>query len=1333
MIIAIFLLGVIALCLAFLSITLYQWIKGRRAAGDRPGLGTGAMGAAAFELRRSFALAAARLRKSFPGRHFRYRLPWFVALGETQSGKTSIFRNSGLNMPFGEPVGDRSGAQWWFFDGGIVIDLNGDLVLRQDGTESAERSWASFLRLLHRHRPKRALDGAIVSLPATDLMDYETLGGDQARVKADALRRKLNQLEREIGIAFPVYVVITKCDYIPGFRHFCSEIPARFHNNIFGWSNPRDPKAAYSSEWVDEAFTTLRRRIGQLQMEASFDGLKEITKENFFLFPQQFAKLAGALRVSLDSLFGGERHDEPLMFRGVYFAGQAFLPQEEDRADRIAYRDQPAVRRPAASPLPASIEGRPSFVADLLNFKIFPEFRLARPTARKIAQRKRANLYLKIAMAALLLTIPIGVYFSHASLQDVKNALTQALKGIRDDSVFTRKDRDDQPRLQIDDQHLVSAMDIAEPGAMFSFFFPSSWFSDIEREVHDSIVAGYERVVLDSMGEKLREKAEALTADFRERSPGSEIDGVALPVSRDPMSLFEDFRNYFAELTLLETGFAQYNSLKNEYEPDKLKNLVKYCFGLDLGDAEIKKLEQYQDAFDNFEPIEFERRTAATLKAENMFSDFLENLFRPSALLLQAQTDLLNVTRDRKSLLEEPEEAETALRDLLSLLQIADELVRSEPLGLGEESPGLGPEFDEAMTRVESSSLVNSALHDTLAWSLDIRYKGFKGQLNPDFMEQALAFKEPIRAFFELEFLKADANEALPVNRADFEDWNRQDLIEALGFCQAYLDFEEKQLASLPQGDWLTILRQRALANLDEACARRVARAPITGESLLKWPTADIRREKQAVGQIQDFLGSADSIDKLLGHFKELGFDSQRKYLLEIADNEAVKLLLLTDTLLQDDLYFNFGVGEWDGESPLVTTVFQLSDEQAIALYLETQRDRVRHLARSYAAPLTAIMANTPDRADYGDRALLEKWIGVLEGLDAYEKSLPEATLVQLETFFLTEANNIAMDNCEELAGTYAPSSDYFLDRLNRLKARIHERCQEIRDDVEANAYDRQTLAFNQNALQFFHDYLAGAFPFASPDSLPTGPEADPLAIQEFYRLYNEHAPEYRRTIASLPDPPPEAEETLIFMDKVEAVFHFLRPLMLDESGSYQLAFNLEIINRVNRSQEKMASQIIEWKVELAELAMQFEGDRALGVWTYGDPVAVKLRWANGAPNQPLDVRDNPWLMVEDGVATFRFDGAWSLLRLLARHRLRKGEPGWDPARPEVLKLTTPTAEADDDARGPDAIAFIRAVAKLEGEAKAAPYPDFPTAAPSIFHEYANPGPPPHYQFRGKK
>src|SRR5262245_7869814 len=180
------------------------------------------------------------LRRSRIGRQRRwlYFLPWYVIIGEPASGKSTAINNSGLRFPMGQPklsgTGGTKNCDWWFGEDCIILDTAGRYTFNEDNEPDREE-WVEFLKLLKKFRPVAPINGLIVAVAADELRGRDD--GDVTE-SARTIRHKLDQLVRELGIQFPVYLLITKCDLVEGFTEFFGRLPQRRLGEMLGWTNP---------------------------------------------------------------------------------------------------------------------------------------------------------------------------------------------------------------------------------------------------------------------------------------------------------------------------------------------------------------------------------------------------------------------------------------------------------------------------------------------------------------------------------------------------------------------------------------------------------------------------------------------------------------------------------------------------------------------------------------------------------------------------------------------------------------------------------------------------------------------------------------------------------------------------------------------------------------------------------------------------------------------------------------------------------------------------------------------------------------------------------------
>ena len=67
-------------------------------------------------------------------------------------------------------IGGTRNLDWWFTDEAVILDTAGRLTF-QDDEQTDEEEWNEFLGLLRRYRPRCPINGVIVTIPCTSLLE----------------------------------------------------------------------------------------------------------------------------------------------------------------------------------------------------------------------------------------------------------------------------------------------------------------------------------------------------------------------------------------------------------------------------------------------------------------------------------------------------------------------------------------------------------------------------------------------------------------------------------------------------------------------------------------------------------------------------------------------------------------------------------------------------------------------------------------------------------------------------------------------------------------------------------------------------------------------------------------------------------------------------------------------------------------------------------------------------------------------------------------------------------------------------------------------------------
>lgn len=358
-----------------------------------------------------------------------YKLPWYAIIGESGSGKTEAIRHSQIGFPQGlqdeyQGSGGTVNMDWWFTNHGIILDTAGSMIFNEASAGEAPE-WKEFLRLLKKSRPHCPINGLILVLSIDSLIKDSA---DTIARKAGKLAQQLDLIQRSLDVRFPVYLLVTKCDLLTGFREFFESIDVvdpSLQSQMFGWSNPEPLDAHFRPDLVEQHLqnvaTQLRRRRLALLRESSSGAATgdEATRrldemDSLFALPESVMRLAPRLRRYLETVFvAGEWSAKPVFLRGIYFTssmreGRA-LDEAMAFATGLSWDQLPEDR--------GGDKDRAFFLRDLFLEKVFRERGLVtRATNTLKLLRQRQLLIFGSGGFALLLLLAFSI-FAYLDLQ----------------------------------------------------------------------------------------------------------------------------------------------------------------------------------------------------------------------------------------------------------------------------------------------------------------------------------------------------------------------------------------------------------------------------------------------------------------------------------------------------------------------------------------------------------------------------------------------------------------------------------------------------------------------------------------------------------------------------------------------------------------------------------------------------------------------------------------------------------------------------------------------------------------------------------------------------
>ena len=386
----------------------------------------------------------ARLR-ALGSQQYLYDLPWYVFIGASGAGKTTALVNSGLRFPLADRlgrdpvrgVGGTRDCDWLFTDEAVFLDTAGRYTTQQSNQDVDAGAWKGFLQLLKTFRSRRPINGVLVTVSVGDLLQQSPA---EREAQSAALRSRVAELYGELGVRFPIYVLVTKSDLLAGFSEFFATLGREDRAQVWGFTLPLGDQA-FDRSTLSAQLEALERRLYDRLPERLEEEREPARRALLYGFAQQFALLRERLVDFVEATFAPTRFEAAALLRGVYFASGTQEGSPIDRVMGALARGLGFERRllPAQNP-----SGRSYFLTRLLREVVFPEAGLAGLDLRGERRRQwlQSGIVAAAAVVLVLATLAWWVSYRHnqeylaevrAQFSDIKKQLAAVPGGARSD------------------------------------------------------------------------------------------------------------------------------------------------------------------------------------------------------------------------------------------------------------------------------------------------------------------------------------------------------------------------------------------------------------------------------------------------------------------------------------------------------------------------------------------------------------------------------------------------------------------------------------------------------------------------------------------------------------------------------------------------------------------------------------------------------------------------------------------------------------------------------------------------------------------------------------
>ena len=1225
-------------------------------------------------------------------RDWRYKMPWYLLIGENDSGKNTFINavkeGRRAQLLLREKQLQTKQSHWHFFDHGVVITSNSQnetdnswlmkaeqslspankkadksngsvndkliiensdadeqllnqpqqatLIQSEINKQEVSKSFQYLLQLLHLYRPERPVDGVILTVSIGTLIRAKTPAEQQQL--GNQLYQQLWMLQKQTGYVTPVYFIVTRCDELTGFRSFWRAQPKERYREMLGWSNPNRLDIAFNDEWVDEAFVEINDNLqdAQLQAAASGEDIQDI--DNFMLFHRYFQNLKKPLKEVIASAFARSRYQEPLPIRGIYFCGK--------------------------------VEQEVAFVESLMSQKIFAEKNLAWPLEKRVFSTQKTLRRFQFSMVTLgvifLISLAIdSVRLSHHVTQN-ERVLGQLIPEQKEKVSDLRNQNTKCSAQGLENYRLLAHLsEIGE--RRFYFSMPLSWFDTYfvkeQKKVARKILSPFLFTTLEC---RLKAKAEQINSYVWPDNTSASYP-VVIEQLNQYSQMVEDFntsRNDFLYLA---------GPLENDHKVSaKLKKLLQYLYDTPMPDSvnldspmitgavqvmdydvnwsgKQSNLVAHSDILSGLIDIANELHTQLIFHASHPPLKKIQSVISHSKKIPASQTLIahplipeISSFQQWLSLIEQDWLQKNVTNPCRKIHQQLQEL-KVSLLETGYPLKQILP-IIKPFEKQNCDDVVYAEMAQLVEYPIGKLFvENGPGQLS--IAPSLVNIRTQLELLSSLSFLRGSYP---PIIQSSDQvvGWRTAPIRDAL---KVLVEFQKFTLSHWQKEKpfYAPMLQQR----LSEVVNRLINQAQI-----YKFQQTDINlsgrfdAESELSQQVNDFMEVQNNLIRVENLLSQLG-DNYNRINLRQASRTFVrsKFKQLDSLVVENKIYQSALSPDWSNNS-YSRAIFDYQSDKQLDDYLSGQRQRLSYLTYNYAEPLLSYLLNSGgvDTASKNSN----RWFATLTALNQYQREEPGNQILSLESFINDKLVELTDLNCqqwlvdrEKKLGTNSRigfGSSWFGERHYQLDKLVRFQCQGFGKHQVVGRYLEIADRFNRD--------LAGRFPFA--DIANAGEyEVSPMQMKKFFRYYSQRKQNLSSQLEDLSQSRPGliSESWKSFISQLDNIEQMLAKAV--DSDQLKWSLPLDVQFHAQPELSTGADQIISWHLSNDHQTISFPNGGNKLDWKVGVPLSLKLRWATGSAYQPLKLitQSSPLsVQLNNAEASFTSRGQWALFEWLS-------------------------------------------------------------------------------------
>lgn len=1273
-------------------------------------------------LSKAFINSLHTLKNTIPSSDYRYAVPWYLVVGLSNSGKTTLLDNlSEFKLPGNDynNLPENSTCKWFMYTNAIAIEVSSSIFETSFSNKKINNNWQFLAKLLSYYRPRRPLDGIILTIPADILLKDEDYPGAN-KVIAQNIFENLWWLQSKINTRLPVYTIITKTDSIKGMNELLQNLSLEEKNQIFGWSTPYSLDEAYSHTWIDTAFKSILTSIQNLILKIAANNTYNDAFESTLSFKKNFEKLKTKIQQFTNPIFSPHDRNEGLLFRGLFFTASESVSglnfNVDDKSVKLSF---------SSSAL--------SFVRDLFTKKIFVEYNIAQPIFKTEIFNKGKSVIKHSIMYVIIVFLLFGFYFQYSKLQDNFAQLGDEIIDINS-SVKKLKTIDSSQKSLLDQElkNILNTISELDTSGIKSIFIPLSWFVDVTDEIKQSISNSFDNAVINSIYFELNLRANYIRRKYESKS----YDRFKINTNVLNSEAFKELELYIQKVIALQNVEEKYNSLLEKDRSEYINTITSFLFSKEFNIEKFLRTRRKQ----NLKLPKFSIELYSEIIRENikvLFSNFIkyclsdtyEKIFNNLEINIK---NLLSELQDINNNIYAPD-----IKKLLKKVETIIKFISSENNSwFSNNNFNPGNKFLELMEQLSTIKAIDSKFISSLQGFADENLILFKNRLlkyqtsltgtflkNTKIKVEMYPSNNFIEFYKNLETLSKETFMLNIPNRDIINDipnsklliWNEDIINNINDLITEFNNFKNTKIKSMKIEN-AQVYKEIAKRVLRNNIINMIAKAENFDDMNLS-SNKDIK-----LGLIKNSIRNLSAIKtKLLSiiEFLDSEFSTHKNMVFNLLKNYYGRILIETDTIFEKnqpyDIKFN-SINTWDGVSNVSMLVFNAANESEIMDYLKIQNHSLKVFTKDIIEPILDLLDYKALRLPNEYQFTVSKWKELISYMNDYLEKKPGNSIVMLENFLTNYLSKVTLENFKQKdinSKFELITRDFFLYKRSRiasaLKARINELSQE-----------KYITIYNQIA-DLFNTKLAGTFPFVKLSNYYT---EDALIddVENFIQQFNNFiTPEMIEFLKKKQKSSPKIgiNEALTFLNQISK----LKDLLVTIIGSAKKVYNnknkiiLSAIFKANPREEIGGSQILDTKISVGNSYISYlESPNKTIEWYSGDEINCSFQWASNGYTIPYG-KSNYVLSVNGNNAKFTYKGKWALLRLLQ-------DAGYThesfPGNGSLLKFLIPTIDKKTGRFKQTAKLFIRLKINLDiaNKLESLSLVNFPYFAPKILDKF---------------